>query len=379
MARYVSTDVHHLPDPKTTRYKGILVELPDGMPGDTDLLFHNRGDGTFEEVSQKAGVSNPQKLHGMGVVWGDYDNDGWPDLFVTNDGAYNYLFHNLRNGTFEEIGLASGTASGEDGQIYGNMAADFGDFDHDGKLDLFVTRYGRQPSSLFWNQGHDEFLDVSYKAGISAKTFWPVKWGTGFADFDNDGWPDILVASGNFSSLLDGLPDEPAYKEPLQLFRNQGDKTFQEIADESGLNAGPLQSRRGTAFGDVNNDGNLDVLVFNVAGPPSLYLNSTRNHDHRILLHLIGVKSNRMAIGARVTVSTPGTTQIDEVRAGGSYLSSNDTRLHFGLGASSSITNLEVRWPGGLIQNFTNLSADAIYEIIEGEQIKKSASLSPPE
>jgi hypothetical protein len=378
VARYVSTDVRHLPDPKTTLYKGVLVELPFGMPGDTDLLYRNRGDGTFEEVSRKAGVNNPQKLHGMGVVWGDYDGDGWPDLFVTNDGAYNYLFHNLRNGTFEEIGLHSGTAFGADGEIFGNMAADFGDFDHDGKLDLFVTRYGRQPASLYWNLGQDEFADVSLTMGISAKTLWPVKWGTGFGDFDNDGWPDILIACGNFSSLLDGLPGEPPYKEPLQLFRNEGSRSFQDIADQSGLNAGPAQSRRGTAFGDVNNDGNLDVLVFNVAGPPSLFLNETKNHNHRILVRLIGVKSNKMAIGARVTVTTKDMTQVDEVRGGGSYLSSNDTRLHFGLGNNTSISKLEIRWPSGLIQNFQDLSSDVIYEITEGQPIRKTAPLPAP-
>lgn len=375
VARYVSTDVHHLPDPKTRRYKGVLVELPDGMPGDTDLLYRNRGDGTFEEVSKKAGVSNPQNLHGMGVVWGDYDGDGWPDLFVTNDGSYNYMFHNLRNGTFDEIGLASGTASGTDGQVYGNMAADFGDFNRDGKLDLLVTRYGRQPVSLFRNDGQDEFADTANETGVSAKTFWPVKWGTGFGDFDNDGWPDIVIACGNFSSLLDGLPDEPPYKEPLQLFRNEEGRSFQEIGDQAGLNAGPDQSRRGTAFGDVNNDGNLDLLVFNVAGPPSLFVNETKNHNHRIVVRLNGVKSNKMAIGARVTVSTADMTQVDEVRGGGSYLSSNDPRLHFGLGKNTSIKNLEVRWPSGLTQNFENVSSDAIYAITEGQPIRKTASL----
>ena len=375
VARYVSTDVHHLPDPSTTVYKGVLVQLPDGMPGDTDLLYRNRGDGTFEEVAAKAGVNNPEKLHGMGVVWGDYDGDGWPDLFVTNDGSYNYLFHNLRNGTFEEIGLASGTASGDSGQVYGNMAADFGDFDHDGQLDLFVTRYGRQPASLYWNKGHNEFSDVANKTGIAAKTFDPVKWGGGFADFDNDGWIDILMATGNFSSLLDGLPSEPAYAEPLELFRNEGNGSFREIASEAGLNDGTLQSRRGTAFGDVNNDGNVDVVVFNVAGPPSLFLNETRSHNHRILLRLVGTKSNRLAIGARVTVTAGEMTQVEEVRGGSSYLSCNDSRLHFGLGATALIKSIEVRWPSGLTQTFHDVKADAIYEMKEGEEIRKTASL----
>jgi len=205
-----------------------------------------------------------------------------------------------------------------------------------------------------------------------------VKWGTGFGDFDNDGWPDLLIAAGNFSSLLDGLPDEPPYKEPLQLFKNEEGQSFQDVADQSGLNAGPAQSRRGTALGDVNNDGNLDVLVFNVAGPPSLFLNETRNHNHRILVRLVGVKSNRMAIGARVTVTTADAAQVDEVRAGGSYLSSNDTRLHFGLGRSTSIKNLEVRWPSGLVQSFQNLSPDAIYKVTEGQPIQKQASLPAP-
>ena len=378
VARYVSTDVRHLPDPKTTVYKGVLVQLPDQLPGDNDLLYRNRGDGTFEEVAAKAHVDNPQHLHGMGVVWGDYDGDGWPDLFVTNDGSYNFLFHNLHDGTFEEVGIDSGTASGDSGEVYGNMAADFGDFDHDGRLDLFVTRYGRQPASLFWNNGHGQFVDIANKAGIASKTFDPVKWGTGFADLDNDGWLDILMASGNFSSLLDGLPSEPTFLEPLKLFRNRGDGGFEEIADQAGLNTGVQYSRRGTAFGDINNDGNIDAAVFNVAGPPSLFLNETVNHNHRILLRLIGTKSNRMAIGARVTVTAGEMTQMDEVRAGNSYLSSSDTRLHFGLGSNAVIKSIEVRWPSGLKQSFSDVSSDAIYEITEGESIKKTAPLPKP-
>lgn len=361
--------------PDRYRYPLPYYSAENGPP---NFLFHNNHDGTFIDVTRATGLHHNNNRFSFACGWCDYDGDGWPDLFVTNDGAYNFLFHNLHNGTFEEIGLPSGTASGADGQVYGNMAADFGDFDRDGKLDLFVTRYGRQPASLFWNQGHDEFVDLAYKTGLAAKTFWPVKWGTGFGDFDNDGWPDIFIASGNFSSLLDGLPDEPPYKEPLQLYRNDGGHSFQEIADASGLNAGPLQSRRGTAFGDVNNDGNLDVLVFNVAGPPSLFLNETKSRNHRILLHLIGAKSNKMAIGARVTVTTEDATQIDEVRGGGSYLSSNDTRVHFGVGKSTLIKNLEVRWPSGLTQNFQALSPDAIYEITEGQNIRKTAPLPAP-
>ena len=290
VARYVNTDVHHLPDADSFSYKGVLVELPDGMQGETDFLFRNRGDGTFENVSEKAGVHDPNKLHGMGVTWGDYDGDGWPDLYVTNDSGWNFLYKNKRNGTFEEIGVLSGSGSGADGQPYGNMAADFGDFDRDGKLDIFVTRFGNQPASLYWNQGDDQFTDIADRAGLASDTFVPVKWGTGFGDFDNDGWPDILMVNGNFSSLMDTLPYDARFAEPIQLFRNQADRTFHEIDKGSGLNDGPLQSRRGTAFGDVNNDGNLDVLVFNVDGPPSLFLNETENPNHRVLFRLVGAK-----------------------------------------------------------------------------------------
>jgi hypothetical protein len=375
VARYISTDVRHLPPPTSFAYKGVLVQLPDSMEGETDFLFRNRGDGTFEDVSAKAGVNDPQKLHGMGVAWGDYDGDGWPDLFVTNDGGYNFLYHNLKNGTFEDVGIQSGTAGGENGQIYGNMAADFGDFDRDGKLDIFVTRFGHQPASLYWNKGNGEFQEWAAKGGVAGKTFPPVKWGAGFGDFDNDGWPDIVMASGNFSSLLDPLPDEPRFGEPIQLFHNQGGRTFSEIADAAGLNDGPSLSRRGTAFGDINNDGNLDIVVFNVAGPPSLFLNDTENGNHRVLVRLIGVKSNKAAIGARVSVTTPDMTQIDEVRAGSSYLSTSDPRLHFGLGSNPVMKKVEVRWPSGQIQEFHDVKADAIYELKEGQNLRKTASL----
>ena len=379
VARYVETDVNHLPDPKLTfGYKGVLVEVPDQMKGETDFLFRNRGDGTFEDVSKKAGVSDPDRQHGMGVVWGDYDGDGWPDLYVTNDSGWNYLYHNKHDGTFEDIGMISGAGVGSSGELFGNMAADFGDFDRDGKLDIFVTRYGNQPAGLYWNKGGDQFTDVAFPAGIAKPSYAPVKWGTGFGDFDNDGWPDILVGNGNFTSLMDQLPGEVRYVEPMQLYRNKGDRTFEEVGDAAGLNAGQLKSRRGTAFGDINNDGNLDFVVFNVNGPPSLFLNETKNGDHRVLFRLLGKKSNRLAIGARMSVTTSAMTQIDEVKGGSSYNSSGDLRLHFGLGSDSVMKKVEVRWPSGTVQTFENVTADAIYEIEEGGAIKKLQDLLRP-
>jgi enediyne biosynthesis protein E4 len=380
VARYAELDLRRLPppDPSATGTRSVIIQLPAELPGETNYLFRNRGDGTFEDVSQKAGVNNPDKLHGMGVVWGDFDSDGWPDLFVANDGGQNFLYHNKHDGTFEEIGVVSGTGLGPEGDRLGNMAGDFGDFDRDGKLDLVVTRYGRQPASLYRNDGQGLFTDIAADAKIGSLTYVPIKWGVGFGDFDNDGWPDILIANGNFSSLLDAFEDEVKYGEPLQLFRNLRNGTFVEIADQVGLNDGPLKSRRGTAFGDVNNDGNLDVVVFNAAGPPSLFLNQTRNANHRVLFHLIGAKSNRAAIGARVTVYTAGMTQIDEVRGGGSYNSTNDTRLHFGLGRDAVMSKVKVQWPSGLEQEFGNIAGDKIYEIVEGQAIKAARALPLP-
>jgi hypothetical protein len=379
VARYVKEDLDHLPalTPKVAANASDILEVPDHMEGETDFLLRNRGDGTFEDVSVKAGVSNQAKLHGMGVVWGDYDNDGWPDLFVTNDDGANYLFHNLGNGTFEDAGTNTGVAFGPNGEVYGNMAGDFGDFNRDGQLDLLATRYRRQPISLYRND-KITFTDVTAPMGLANDTMAPVKWGIGFADFDNDGWPDVLIADGNFSSLTDGMETEVKFREPLQLFRNLQGRAFDDVANQAGLNAGPLESRRGIAFGDINNDGNLDFVVFNVNRPPSLFLNETRDANHRVLFHLVGTKSNRMAIGTRVSVIAGGMTQIDEVRGDGGYNSSNDTRLHFGLGKEAVMSKIEVRWPSGLNQEFQNVAADAIYEIREGEQIRIIKKLQSP-
>jgi hypothetical protein len=312
----------------------------------------------------------------MGVIWGDYDNDGWPDLFVANDSGANYLYRNLGNGTFEESGLSSGTALGANGETYGNMGGDFGDFNRDGQLDLVTTRYRNQPVSLYEND-RVVFSDVAAAAGLAHETAAPVKWGVGFGDFDDDGWPDLLIANGNFSSLTDRLQSEPKFREPLQLFHNVAGQSFQEVANQAGVNAGSVQSRRGLAFGDINNDGKLDFVVFNVDAPPSLFINESRNTNHHVLFRLVGTKSDRMAIGARLTVTAGGRPQIDEVRAGGGYNSSNDTRLHFGLGKAAVVSTVEVRWPRGLRQTFQNVPADALYEIHEGGEIRKAASLQP--
>ena len=378
VSRYVQSDLHQLPVlPSMPDTVADMLQEPGGMQGETDVLLRNRGNGTFEDVSDQAGVSNQARLHGMGVEWGDYDNDGWPDLFVANDASPNYLFHNLGNGEFQDTGMVTGAALGPNGEIFGNMGCDFADFNRDGYLDLVVTRFSNQPVSLYKN-GPLYFTDVAEQAGIAQATAALVKWGGAFGDFDNDGWPDILIANGSFSSLVDRFPDAPRFCEPLQLFRNIGGSSFVDVANQAGLNSGPLQSRRGIAVGDMNNDGNLDFVVFNVDGPPSLFLNETRNGNHRVLFRMVGTKSNRMAIGARVTVYAGGLTQINEVRGGGGYNSSSDTRLHFGLGKAAIISKVEVRWPSGLHQEFKNISADSIYEFTEGRGVRKLMDLPPP-
>jgi hypothetical protein len=376
VSRYVHSDIRHLPQvgSPSFNYKGLPIEVP-GTEGETSLLFHNRGDGTFEEVAERAGVNNAEKRRGMGVAWGDYDNDGWPDLFVANDMDANYLYRNKHDGTFEDVGMIAGVAVDSSGLELGNMAGDFGDFERDGKLGLLITRFGNQPMSLYRNQSEKGFADIAWAAKIGCTSSAPVKWGTGFADFDNDGWLDVFVANGNVSPKADNLPNEAKYREPIQLFRNRGDRTFEEVATESGLNEGTLQSRRGTAFGDLDNDGNVDIVVYNVGGPPSLFLNQTRNSNHRVLFKLIGSKSNRSAIGARITISTSRMTQLAEVTGGGSYLSCNDQRIHFGLGEEAIIAKVVVQWPSGAKDEFPNIAADAIYAITEGSSIKEVAKL----
>jgi len=374
VSRYIHSDVEKL-GAITTNYKGLAVEAPWGMHGESDFLFHNRGDGTFEDVSKKAMVDDPEGRLGLGAVWGDYDNDGWPDLYVANDTEPNYLYRNKHDGTFEDIALLSGAAVSGEGKALGSMGVDFGDFDRDGRLDITVTTFAYQPVELHRNVSADEFSDVTWTAKTGQPTFRFVKWGTGFVDFDNDGLLDLFVANGHIYTAIDTLPGEPAYKEPILLFRNTGKQTFEEIAGTAGLNDSALQSRRGAAFGDLNNDGLIDAVVFNQNGPPSVFLNDTKASGHRVLFKLEGTTSNRAAIGARVTVYAGGVARIAEVRAGGSYISQNDLRLHFGLGSETRISKVEITWPNGKREELKDLAADAIYTIGEGKGITQTTPL----
>ena len=372
--RYVYIDINKLPvfgsNDKFCRFRGVMVQCgPWGLPGESDFLFHNRGDGTFEDVSKKAGVDDPDHRFGMQGIWGDYDNDGWPDLYVANDAGPNFLYHNKHDGTFEDVGLLSGAALSSDGKELGSMGVDFGDFDHDGLLDIFVTVFTEQSDLLFWNQGQRGFVDVAWSAGIGKPTFLPVGWGTGFFDVDNDGWLDIFVAQGHVYPQLDLVKNGAPYREPLLLFSNRRDRTFEDVTSAAGLDKLPLSSRRGVAFGDVNNDGKVDILILNVGEPPTLLINRTQSDNHAALFKLIGSKSNKQAIGARVTVKAGGVTQFSEVRGGGSYCSQNDLRLHFGLEKASIISSVEIQWPSGSKQVLNDVPADFIYTVVEDKGI----------
>jgi enediyne biosynthesis protein E4 len=372
VSRYVHFDMNHLPtfgsDEKNCRFKGILVQCgPWGMLGESDFLFHNRGDGTFEDVTKKAGVEDTNRYYGLGVIWGDYDNDGWPDLYVANDAGPNYLYHNKHDGTFEELGMLSGVALSGDGLEQGSMGVDWGDYLHQGRLSMLVTNFTDQPDTLYRNLGKSTFSDVSMPAKLLQPTFPYVGWGTAFFDMDNDGWADILVANGHVYPQVDSVPASAPYRQPIQLFRNNHDGTFEDLS--SALSEIPPQSRRGAAFGDINNDGNIDVVLLNLGAPPSLLLSESVNPNHRVLFKLVGSTSNKMAIGARVTVKAGQLAQFSEVRAGGSYLSQNDPRLHFGLGPEAKISEVEIRWPNGKIEVLKDLPADNIYTLVEGEGV----------
>ena len=382
VSRYVHVDIDNLPEFGSTKFchfKGVPVQCgPWGMEGESDLLYHNRGDGTFEEVSKKAGVDDPEKYYGLGVTWGDYDNDGWPDLFVADDATPNHLYHNNHNGTFTDEAMVAGIALNGEGQALGSMGVTWGDYDHSGRLSMFITEFADQPNTLYRNEATERFEDLAMASHLGQPSLPLVGWGTTFFDLDNDGWLDLFVANGHVYPQMDEVRGSAPYAEPMLLHRNLHNGAFEEVSRAAGLADMPLKSRRGAAFGDIFSNGNVDIVVLNVGEPPSLLLNTNKSSNHRVLFHLIGTKSNRAAIGARITIHAAGMTQFDEVRGGGSYLSQNDLRLHFGLGSAAKIDLMEVRWPTGKSESFKNVAADKIYTIIEGQGINATVALPSP-
>jgi hypothetical protein len=367
VANYIAFDFNNLPEfgkGRLCQYKGVPVQCgPRGLPGVGDSLYHNNGDGTFTDVSTKAGVSDPDGYYGMGVICSDFDEDGWVDIFVANDSTPNFLYHNHGDGTFKEIGFTSGTAVNENGSEQGSMGVTVGDYNHDGKLDLFVTNFDDDYNTLYRDDGPNSFTDISYAAKVAAVSLPYVGWGTKFFDYDNDGWVDLFVANGHV------YPQLQNFHQRNLVHRNNRDGTFTEVGEQLGAPFKETRAGRGVAFGDIDNDGDVDLVINNLDGAPQLLRNDGGNANNSVLVKLLGVKSNRDGIGARVKIVSGDLTQIDEVRSGGSYISQNDLRLHFGLEKRSKIELIEIRWPSGLIDKITTANVNRIVTVKEGQGI----------
>ena len=354
VARYVDFDRTQIPRPGANtycNYRGIPVACgPRGLPGLADLIYHNEGNGRFREVSAEIGVRDTVKGYGLGVVWFDFDNDGWPDIFVANDSMPNYLWHNKGNGTFEEVAIESGCAFSADGRAQSNMGIAVGDYDNDGWMDVLATHFSEDYNTLYHNN-QGQFEDVTYQAGLGTVSYKELSWGTGFLDFDNDGWRDIFVCNGHIYPQADQAGS--SYFQQNQLLRNLRNGRFELLrSDESGFSK--ARSSRGAAFGDLRGQGGLDIVVNNIGDEPFLY-QAASTSNHWVRFKLVGTRCNRDAIGARVTVVADGRRQIDEVRSADSFVSSSDVRLHFGLGNGSAIDEVEVRWPDGSFDKYSGL------------------------
>ena len=368
VSNYVDFDINNLPEfgqGKTCQYKSIPVQCgPRGLKGAGDSLFRNNGDGTFTDVSKQAGVQDENGYYGLGVLTGDFDDDGLIDIFVANDSTPNFHYRNKGDGTFEEIGFSAGTAVNENGSEQGSMGVTAGDYDHDGKLDIFITNFADEYNTLYHNDGKNSFTDLAYAAKVAAVSLPHVGWGTKFFDYDNDGWVDLFVANGHV------YPQLPGYKQPRLLHRNNRDSTFSEVSAEFGTILTENRVSRGVAFGDIDNDGDVDLLIADLDGPPQLLRNdagNSGNAGNSILIKTVGVKSNRSGIGARVTVVAGDLTQTDQVRSGDSYISQSDLRLHFGLEKRAKVDSIQVRWPSGAVDKISNVGVNRIITIKEGQ------------
>ena len=374
VSNYVGFDFNHLPEfgvGRTCQFKGVPVQCgPRGLPGAGDSLYHNNGDGTFSDVSKRAGVADANGYYGLGVICSDFDEDGLVDIFVANDSTPNFFYHNNGDGTFKEIAFISGTAVNESGKEQGSMGVTLGDYDHDGKLDLFITNFDDEYNILYHNDGHNSFTDVSFSSKVAEISLTYVGWGTRFFDYDNDGWVDLFVTNGHV------YPQRGHYRQRELLHHNNQDGTFSEVAAQAGSALMEERVGRGAAFGDIDNDGDVDVVVGDLDGGPQLLRNDGGNANNSILVKTVGVKSNRDGIGARVKVISGDMTQIDEVRSGGSYLSQSDFRLHFGLKKRTKVDLVEVRWPTGAIDKIVNVSANKILTIREGAGLVEQKDFS---
>jgi hypothetical protein len=370
VANYLTFDEKVVPrrGSETCVYMGTLKVFcgPKGMTGEADVLYRNKGDGTFTDVTVAAGIKDPG-YYGFGVVFSDFDNDGWPDIYVANDSVPNLLFRNKQDGTFEEMGLISGTALNLFGKAQAGMGVAVGDYDGNGYFDIYVTNFAEDTNTLYKNLGGMLFSDVTLESGASRASRPHLGWGTGFADFDNDGWLDLFVANGHVYPEVDRLKEISRYLQPKELYRNLGNGRFAEVAAGSGSDLVTPRAARGAAFGDYDNDGDVDVLSINVNARPNLYRNDGGNGKSWIGFRLVGSSSNRDAIGARIEIEAGGRTQIGEVRSGGSYLSHNDMRVHFGLGSARRVDRIRIRWPNGKTETLAGMDSGRYVTIREGD------------
>ncbi len=370
VANYVDFKLDDLPQfgkGQLCQYRNIPVQCgPRGLPGAGDTLYRNNGDGTFTDVSKQAKVDDPNGFYGLGVMWTDFDDDGWIDIYVANDATPNYAYRNNHDGTFTEMGLMLGVAVDENGVEQGSMGISIGDYDRDGRFDLVVTNFAEQYNTIYHKNADGAFTDMS-RATKTADVSMPlVGWGVKFFDYDHDGWLDLLVVNGHVYPQIEGAYPGGEYRQRKLFYRNLRNGTFEDLSNSVGEAVKERRASRGAAFGDYDEDGDLDVIVNDLDGPPMLLRNDGgAQAGNWIKLHLAGTKSNRNAVGAKVELKAGGLTQIDEVHAGDSYISHSDWRLHFGLGKATTIDEIMVRWPSGKTEKLTKVAVNRVMKIVE--------------
>jgi len=368
VASYIDLDLKTAPLPENgpCLYKGLTVACgPPGLQGGVNMLFRNNGNGIFTDVSEKSGIRKTDGTYGLGVVVADFDNDGFSDIYVANDSAPATLYRNNKNGTFTDIALEAGCAYSVDGKPQAGMGVSAGDYDRDGWFDIIKTNFAGDTSTLYHNVGKATFDDVTFPAGLGLNTRW-LGWGTGFADFDNDGWLDIFQVNGHVYPEVEKLTTEAGYAQRKVLYRNLRNGKFADVSVQVGGAVMENTPGRGAAFGDYDNDGDIDVVINAVNAAPELIRNDSKSGNNWLKIKLVGAKSNRGGIGARVKITTGDGTQMDEVRSSNSYYSNNDSRLNFGIGTSKSVKTIEIRWSSGQVDTLREVAANQFIIIKEG-------------
>ena len=381
IANYVDFDLATAPAPgerPSCVWKGVPVMCgPRGLPGAKNILYHSRGDGTFEDGTTKAHIDQTDGHYAFSVSTFDYNDDGWPDIYVACDSTPSILYRNNRDGTFTDVAVVSGAAFNEDGREQAGMGATIADYNGDGRPDIFKTNFSDDTSTLYRNNGDGTFDDVTSAAGLGLYTKY-LGWGTMFLDFDNDGWPDLLLVNGHVYPEVDKNNLGSNYEEPRILYHNRGKGTFADISASAGPGINARASSRGLAVGDLWNDGRISAVITNLNSVPSLLVNQVRNSNHWIAIRTVGTKSNRDGIGARILIKAGARTLVDEVRSGSSYNSSSDLRVHFGLGSATKVDSVQIRWPSGLVERFDNLPVDSIQTLKEGSGIAVVSEAKKP-